>query len=980
MNDTLHKLGVKIEVENKDGLKKIDAIEKKMEDFNRKKSKVFDIKGGDTSGIQKIIDKISNLNAKLKSVGSGSKVQKVAESFKAVSAQIKASQAAAREAAGLIKPTQELTQIRGEMADTILSIHEVQNAIEQLEKTGGGMDASADIAEYRSQLEQLNGLLAMQRQEMSALRASGGAYTQTAGATQGAWNAAGIKGTVNGLMQSISSVSPKGLQAVSGVLSRLGQKASVAASKFKNFKDRISNSAAGVKGWFDKLSTGFGKFISKIPLLGKLSSAGSSARNAFSGLGAYIGRIVAVLFSARAAINAAREGFGNLAQYSSSTNNSISMLMSSLLQLKNALASAFAPILDVVAPILNQFIQYLVTAANAVAHFFAAITGKGTVVTAKAVNKDYAASVAGTASAMGDAADKTDKANQSAKEYKRTLMGFDQINKLDEPDSGSGKAGSGGSGGGGDISARDMFQTETINGSASKLAEMFKEAWAKADFTDIGAMLGNRINKGLQSIPWEKIKSTSRKIASSIATFLNGFLEATDWHLVGATVGEGINTAIEFGFTFVHTFHWDSLGKAIGDYTNGIFTTVDWGKAGQTISDGIHGIITTFETAIDNTDWRQIGVSIMTFIGSIDWLGLLVEATKTLLKFGSALLEIIIGAIEDTDWSQIGTNFKKSIQNIDWQGLFREVGKFIGNAARLGWDLIKAIGGAIVDGISGIGNFFKAEIEGCGGNIIEGIFNGIVKAVKGIGLWIKTNIFDPFIDGFKEAFGIHSPSTVMETQGGYLIGGLLNGLLAGVANIGAWVKTNICDRVTAAFKLAGYVLHVATSLVKKGWSTISGFVGDAVSVGVGLFKKGWSKLSDFVGTTVTVGVNLVKGAVGRVRSWLGLASGGVYSGGAWHPVQYAAGGGSFNQGQFFVAREAGPELVGTIGGHSAVMNNDQIVASVSAGVYKAVTDAMREKNNKVSVYLQGDAAKFFSAMQDEAKNYTNATGLSAFPV
>lgn len=39
MNDTLHKLGVKIEVENKDGLKKIDAIEKKMEDFNRKSPK-----------------------------------------------------------------------------------------------------------------------------------------------------------------------------------------------------------------------------------------------------------------------------------------------------------------------------------------------------------------------------------------------------------------------------------------------------------------------------------------------------------------------------------------------------------------------------------------------------------------------------------------------------------------------------------------------------------------------------------------------------------------------------------------------------------------------------------------------------------------------------------------------------------------------------------------------------------------------------
>ena len=45
-------------------------------------------------------------------------------------------------------------------------------------------------------------------------------------------------------------------------------------------------------------------------------------------------------------------------------------------------------------------------------------------------------------------------------------------------------------------------------------------------------------------------------------------------------------------------------------------------------------------------------------------------------------------------------------------------------------------------------------------------------------------------------------------------------------------------------------------------------------------------------------------------------------------------------GQMFIAREAGPELVGTIGGRTAVANNDQIVQSVAAGVYDAVVAAM----------------------------------------
>ena len=43
----------------------------------------------------------------------------------------------------------------------------------------------------------------------------------------------------------------------------------------------------------------------------------------------------------------------------------------------------------------------------------------------------------------------------------------------------------------------------------------------------------------------------------------------------------------------------------------------------------------------------------------------------------------------------------------------------------------------------------------------------------------------------------------------------------------------------------------------------------------------------------------------------------------------------------FIARERGPELVGTIRGRSAVANNDQIIAGISSGVYEAVLAAMQ---------------------------------------
>ncbi|MGI6176794.1 MAG: hypothetical protein ACOYJC_11715, partial [Christensenellales bacterium] len=60
-------------------------------------------------------------------------------------------------------------------------------------------------------------------------------------------------------------------------------------------------------------------------------------------------------------------------------------------------------------------------------------------------------------------------------------------------------------------------------------------------------------------------------------------------------------------------------------------------------------------------------------------------------------------------------------------------------------------------------------------------------------------------------------------------------------------------------------------------------------------------------------------------------------------------GGYPTQGQMFIAREAGAELVGNVGGRTSVMNNEQIVESVSRGVYEAVLQAMAEQSQKETV-------------------------------
>lgn len=115
------------------------------------------------------------------------------------------------------------------------------------------------------------------------------------------------------------------------------------------------------------------------------------------------------------------------------------------------------------------------------------------------------------------------------------------------------------------------------------------------------------------------------------------------------------------------------------------------------------------------------------------------------------------------------------------------------------------------------------------------------------------------------------------------------------------------------------------------------------------------------------------------------ADGGVFYGGSWKPIKKYAVGGLPNMGQMFVAREAGPELVGTLGGHTAVMNNDQIVSSVSSGVAQAVNEVIQplvkmSGGNNRPIQISLDGKVIFDSTRQSAQEYFNRTGMSPFPV
>lgn len=169
--------------------------------------------------------------------------------------------------------------------------------------------------------------------------------------------------------------------------------------------------------------------------------------------------------------------------------------------------------------------------------------------------------------------------------------------------------------------------------------------------------------------------------------------------------------------------------------------------------------------------------------------------------------------------------------------------------------------------------------------------------------------------------------------------------------------------------------------ISELWKDFKDSWGDkkAVTIGIGFVKNSlnnlWSSVKGFFGgKAVNVGTKATK-----------KADGGVFSGGRWHDIKRYAAGGVPDMGQMFVAREAGPELVGTLGGHTAVMNNDQIVSSVANGVAQATEAVLRSyfrgnANSGQPIQIVLDGKVIFDSTRRSAQEFFNRTGTAPYPV
>lgn len=501
----------------------------------------------------------------------------------------------------------------------------------------------------------------------------------------------------------------------------------------------------------------------KLGLLQKKSNKGMS-------FGRMIGSslIFSTLFGLISQIKQAiKEGSDNLVQYSGSYNNSISSMVSSLLYLKNAWAVAFSPIVNVVAPYISSFIDMVSSALNAVGHFLAALTGKEYVVQAKKAWKNYA-------SGLDTTKDSANSAEKALKDLQNYTLGIDELNVLNDNSDNSGSGSSGSGSGYTAPSPSDMFTTESVDGDVSEFAQKLKDAWAKADFTEIGQILGEKLRDSLDKIPWDGIQESAKRIGKSIGTFITGFVEVPNLGFkIGSTIGEGINTGIDLANSFLDNTKWSSIGDFIGRGLNGLIDTIDWQGLGHMFAAKGNAFFDTFGEAARTFHWNDFGMDLADglnqWISDFNWA----ENGAHLGDIAIGLLSGIKSFLETTDWQSLGNGIADFIGGINWSGVADQL--FEGIGAALG-GLLAFLRGLVEDAWKDVVKWWKDTAFEDGKFTMEGLLNGIWEKLKDIGTWIKEHIFQPFIDGFKNAFGIHSPSTVMAEQGGYIMDGLLNGV------------------------------------------------------------------------------------------------------------------------------------------------------------------------------------------------------------
>lgn len=622
-------------------------------------------------------------------------------------------------------------------------------------------------------------------------------------------------------------------------------------------------------------------------------------------------------------MHSVRDAMNSLAKYSKAVDGAFSSLKNSMKGLAGNVAVSFGNLVSAIAPAMSTVINWISKAISYLNAFFALLSGKSVVTVAKKQTDSYASSLGGAASA--------------AKELKNEVYGFDELNKASSTSDSSG----GGSGGVGNL-YEDVPISSLLPASVADYFNQIKAAILSQDWEGVGGLLADGLNGCIDAVDqWIlRLEGAVVQWSSNIARVLNGMFYGLDWYRMGATVAHGLNLILNTINTFLTTLDFTALGAGIGTSLNGLFNQINWPLLGAKFGNGWNALVNTVKGFVLSTDWASagasIGIAVQSWFDSIDWAGTGVTINAAILglfdlvnafmasidwrgigaqvariidgfdivqwgtdvsillsTFVTGVYDAFTGFIQGINWAQLGTDIWNAImafiQTYDWAGIAQAAYEYLGSALGAATAFVASLGAEIwkilKQGWDATKTYFTSYFEQYGGDIWKGLAAGIVNALAQVGQWIYDNVFTPFVNGFKSAFGIASPSTVMQEMGGYLIDGLLAGIKATWETLQSWFSTALSDLTTAmqttwtniqtAASTAWENLHVA---VTTKFTQLKTFLTNTASSVQTTLSNTWESVKttattawENLKTTVSTKFNNLKTSLASV-SWTSIGS------------------------------------------------------------------------------------------------------------
>lgn len=560
-----------------------------------------------------------------------------------------------------------------------------------------------------------------------------------------------------------------------------------------------------------KAANQIGKFWTAIRNIGKSGSSFGQTMNAIfvSPIRAGIGALgsffksfarIAKIRIFRALLKDLAQGFKDLYGWSNMFGNeyadSMDRITTATRYLRNSIAAMTAPLVNALAPALDFIIDKIVDVLNWFNQLFAALAGQDTYIVAKKAAVTFGDSIGESASS----------AKKSVEELKRTILGFDEINKLDKPRE------SGSSGGSGSSPYTSGYQT------------MFEEKALTGGFKGFSNAIENALKDTLSRIGL--IISGAALAVGAILTFSG----------VNLPLGLSLMAAGAAGLVSIIGMNWEGLSADV----KLVIGAVEAAIGGSLLALG--GIIafSGVNPALGIAMMAAGAASLAAAVGlNWDFLTGKVKASAKGIIGAISAASVAVGAI----LAFTGVNVPLGV------GLI--AAGVTGAAATISWDYLKekitGTTGLIVAGVSGASLALGAVLAFSGVAIPLGI--GLM-AAGAVGLataatvnWntIKEKISGPLADATLVVSGATLVIGILALLGGMIPLGL-GLLLSGAAGLVTTIAANWDNLVQIGKN--------ALTSVKKGWDSlkdkafeIAAFIGTKASDLWQGVKNGWDNLS-----------------------------------------------------------------------------------------------------------------------------------------